>query len=121
MADDLFKDLSLNQEVFLTRYKRGKFRDGLFSAAVLFRRRFKDCSIQPLTQADEVRLPDGLNRITSGVKIYSSEKLTTSNPDKGTKADELEIDGVKYQIDSVDSWTVDELSHYESIAFKVTT
>ncbi len=122
VASDLFNGFSRDEDVYLIRYKPGKLRDGIVSAPRAFKRRLKDgYSIQPLTESDVTMMPDGLTRTTSALKIFTIEPIYAAKAEQNIKADEIEIAGTVYQVDTVNNFSFGSLPHFEGIVMKVAT
>jgi hypothetical protein len=105
------------RKVMLTRFRTGTFRDGVFHAEVLFRREIT-ASVQPMDENKIQVTPDNLTRLRSMVQVYSVEPLLAADKAIGQKADELEIDGEVYTVDSPSNWKHRTLQHYESVAIR---
>lgn len=71
-------------------------------------------SLQPLGGEDLERLPAG-DRQRARKKIYSADFLRSIDEYTTAKADSLVIDGVEWQVESVETWT----NFYKAIIVKV--
>lgn len=104
-------------EVYLIRYRRGTYRNGVFTSTPLFRRRFSG-SVQPLGGEDIRVTPEGVTDNKVAIKIITTEKLYVNDQKSGQKADDLEIEGTVYQVDVVVPLPFLDIGHYEVIAIK---
>lgn len=103
------------RKVRLIRYAIGTYRDGIYSAEVKERREIL-ASIQPLTSDQTDTTPENLVRMSSLVRVFSQEKLLVSDKTALQKADEIEIDGEVFTVESVADWRHRKLQHFEAIA-----
>ena len=71
-------------------------------------------SVQPITGADLLRLPEGL-RARELIKVYTATPLQTLNDAAGTVADTLAWNGSTYQVAHVEAWQ----GHWKCTAAKV--
>lgn len=70
-------------------------------------------SFQPMTQKELMRLPEG-QRNSGRSKFYSACELLTVELSTCNTPDELEVNGVAYQVDKVDDWnTIAGFFRYE--------
>jgi len=81
-----------------------------------------DMWIQPSTGDDLQRLPEGL-RTQEVVKAYALEELRAGDLSEGQKPDELEIDGVRWQVEQVwdwndGSWSMRNGSYWKALAIR---
>ncbi len=60
-------------------------------------------SFQPMNQKELMRLPEG-QRNSGRSKFFTSCELFTSELSTCNTADEVDVDGVNYQVDKVDNW-----------------
>lgn len=68
-----------------------------------------DLSVQPLSQKELLRLPEGM-RNRGAVKVYGVVELKTVQTSECKVPDRFEHQGINYQIDMVESW--DELGGF---------
>lgn len=87
----------------VTRYATGTYTSGTFVAgatstfsAVI--------SAQPLTGKDLLNLPEA-QRTRNYLKGYSATELFTAQQSSSEKADIVTIDGVDYEVQTVEYWT----------------
>jgi hypothetical protein len=102
------------KKVLLIRYKPGIFRGGVYHAEILWKRPI-DASVQPLAEDKVVVTPDNLVRISSMLQVFSADEILAADKASNQPADELEIDGRVYSVDSVENWMHRNLMHYEAI------
>lgn len=60
-------------------------------------------SVQPMSQKQLARLPEG-TRAEGAVAVYSKQPLRTVRQSDARQADEFCYNGVDYQVQSVDDW-----------------
>jgi hypothetical protein len=105
-----------NRKITLTRYSPGSFRGGVFQPGGVEFRREIEASVQPLTQ-DKVEITvNDLARMSSYVMILTTERLVAADKTLGQNADELNIDGELFIIESVDNFRFRHLQHFEAVA-----
>lgn len=77
------------------------------------------CSLQPMEGNETKILPEGV-RESQTMKMYTVEEIRTSNQEAKTKADEIIIDGLEFEVYEVQKWTLPSSpnAHYKSILFK---
>jgi uridylate kinase len=74
-------------------------------------------TIQPYNGKDLQALLNG-KRIHAAVLLITDQYLIVSDPFKGTKGDEILIDGVQWQVLQMQSWRNEIMSHYEYILIR---
>lgn len=75
-------------------------------------------SVQPMKPNERLLLPEG-QRTKEVVKIFTVERLCTTDERGGTKADIITSKGRLFEIAGVDDWTKTDLPHFMSIGVKV--
>lgn len=60
-------------------------------------------SVQPVTQSEVEKLPEGL-RLSGTVRVFSTCELKTVQTSECRVADRFEFEGVTYQIEVVEDW-----------------
>lgn len=98
---------------------RGKFSDetGMYEGGKKEKITI-DAVVRPSLGKDLQRLPES-QRTSEIIKIYSKEKLLTSNEALSRTADCVEYRGCTYQVQNVEDHTMTRLNHYKSLAAKV--
>ena len=75
------------------------------------------CNIQPFRMGDvQKTLPEGL-RAEDAVIVYTETLLRTVDQFDGTKADQIELDGRRYEALNVENWARNglRLDHYKAV------
>lgn len=104
------------RKITLTRYSPGSFRGGVFQPGAVEFKREIEASVQPLNQ-DKVEITiNDLARLSSYVTIITTEKLVAADKTLGQNADELDIDGELFIIESVENFRFRHLQHFEAVA-----
>lgn len=89
------------------RYVRGKKKEFEISA-----------SVQPLRGNDVKLLPEH-RRTAEAVKIYTTDKLRTSDEKNNLAADRILHDGKIFEVHSVMNWSIGtDIPHYKIVAVK---
>lgn len=96
-----------------TRVK-GVWTNGDLAAPVTF-----TASIQPLTYADTMKLPEG-ERTKDYVRIYTTTQLRQTSEQDKTKGDIVDFKGRRYEVQKVAGWPdvppTSDLTHFKFIA-----
>lgn len=90
----------------------GRYEQGIREETAL------EASVQALTPNDLLQLPEG-RRTRENIKIYTTEKLRTSDENNNTPADNILWRGKLYEVYSVEDWSNTDLPHYLAIASKM--
>lgn len=78
-------------------YVAGKYVPGAASTVTAL------ATVQPLGGNDIMRIPEG-DRTRERRKLYSADLLYIERPATKNKADEVSIDGVAWQVESIETW-----------------
>ncbi len=91
----------------------GKYEKGTQSTLTV------TASVQPLSPNEILQQPEH-RRNREMVKIYTKDRLYTSDEKKGTPADVVTHDGKRYEIHRVDNWSIGtDIPHYKSIGVMI--
>jgi len=71
-------------------------------------------SIQPVSGKDRMMLPEGI-RSKEIIKLYTTFLLQTDNAEGSTKSDVVVYNGCRYDVITVEDWTVDG-GYYKAVA-----
>ncbi len=75
-------------------------------------------SVQPLGGKEMQYLSEG-TRFKEGLKLYTDTKLRVVSEDKSAPADRVVIDGIEYEVSSVQDWSQHlTLKHYKVIVLR---
>lgn len=109
----------LTHTISRSRFAAGKWENGRFVKGTATIDSIK-ASVQPLRPNEALLLPEG-RRTTEAVKIYSDERLFTTDENGATAADIITIDGVRYEVHFTEAWNLDssDQEHYKTIALKM--
>lgn len=75
-------------------------------------------SVQPASEKDLLRLPEGL-RTRDMVTILTDDELRTANETAQTEADRIEHQGEQYEVVAVERFEMGQLNHYDCVARRV--
>jgi len=109
----------LTHTITRTRYAAGEWINGRFAKGDATDSSIS-ASVQPLRSNEILLLPEG-RRTTEALKIYTKDRLFTSDEKAQTPADILTIDGVRYEVHMTEAWNLNgsNQEHYKSIALKM--
>ncbi len=90
------------------KYDKGKFRTLKIKA-----------SVQPMKPNEILQLPEH-RRTSESLKIYTCDRLFTSDESQQRAADVVHHDGKDFEIHSVANWAIGTcIPHYKAIAVKI--
>lgn len=93
-------------------YVSGRWVDGTYTESTF------QGSVQPVTQAELVMLPE-TERTKGAVKIYCDyEELRTANEATGIQADRILWEGEEWEVHKVDSWRCG-ITHTRAMAVRI--
>jgi hypothetical protein len=111
MSTDCLLDTLGNVEITVTRFSTGKLIGGKLKASA--KPTFKvTASVQPINGKEREFLAEGW-RQSYVVKLYTKEKLLTSDDKKAQKADLLSIQGESFEVISVERNVGLGMDHYK--------
>lgn len=111
---DLVKSFA-TERLTISRFKPGKWVRGRFEKGKE-KKLVIDASVQPLTPNEIVQLPEH-RRNKETLKIYTCDRLFTSDESSTEPADVIRHDGKDYEIHKVSNWNIGtDLPHFKVIA-----
>lgn len=75
-------------------------------------------SVQPATQRDLLRLPEGL-RTRATVAVITDDDLRTANETLRLEADRIVHLGEEWEIVQIDDWSMPQLGHKDCLAQRI--
>jgi len=95
----------------------GSFIDGTWNQPALISASFT-ASIQPVKPQEMLLLPEA-RRNEETLKLYTSTALRTADEQNNLNADQVEIDGARYEVLSVATWGNDIIPHYKALVVRM--
>lgn len=106
------------EDVVLHRFASGTYTAGIYVPGAETLSTIRG-SVQPLTTDELLLLPEG-QRSRGSFKVYTSTELFTARESGKRKADQLDIRGVLYEVQDVQSWQYD-FTFWKAVSVKVNT
>jgi hypothetical protein len=113
----MIKDFGVT--ITIERYATGSWSNGRFIKGV--KTEFNIVASVQILRGNETLLLPEARRTKENIKIYSEEKLRTTDEKNMTSVDIVVYNNKKYEVHKVDNWVSNDtdIPHYKSIASKI--